>query len=48
MITPKHSNFNVFIYVHLKAGHFITDNQIAQNDASRFMLQLQYKFDYPF
>jgi len=36
------------IYAHIKAGRFITDNQIAQNDASRFMLQLQYKFDYPF
>jgi len=28
-------------------GHFITENQIAQNDASRFMLQVQYKFGYP-
>jgi hypothetical protein len=35
------------IYAHLKAGRFITDNQIAQNNASRFMLQLQYKWDYP-
>jgi hypothetical protein len=35
------------IYAYLNAGHFITKNEIAQNDASRFMLQLQYQFDYP-
>jgi hypothetical protein len=34
------------IYAHLNAGNFITENQIAQNEASRFMLQLQYKFGY--
>jgi hypothetical protein len=35
------------IYAHLNAGRFITENEIAQNDASRFMLQVQYRFDYP-
>ena len=33
-----------WIYARLKAGAFIIENQIAQNNASRFMLQLQYKF----
>lgn len=36
------------IYAYLNAGRFITENQIAQNDASRLMLQVQYQFSYPF
>jgi hypothetical protein len=35
------------VYAYLNAGRFITDNQIAQNDAFRFILQIQYQFDYP-
>ncbi len=34
-------------YAYLKAGNFITGNQIADNNASRFIFLLKYKFDYP-
>lgn len=33
-----------WIYAHLNAGAFISENNIANNDANRLMLQLQYKF----
>jgi len=42
----KHSKSLKFlwIYAYFNAGDFITKNNIAQNDASRLMFQIQYQW----